>query len=120
MNETLPFYVAGLGALVAVLPRIKRRLELSRAKHPSLAGHSLWSKRIARLVPGYSYTEAEFFAADGAPPEVQALRRAGLARLSQVLRMRSSRTLALTAELREGLSDLQFTGRKSSPSFVAG
>ncbi len=113
-TETLLATLA-LAALPAALYKAWRRLQLSRAKHPSLAGHSLWAKRIARLVPGYSYTEAEFFAADGAPPEVQALRRAGLARLSQRLRMRSSRTLALTAEVREGLSDLQFTGRYRVP-----
>jgi glutamate-1-semialdehyde 2,1-aminomutase len=70
MNETLPFYIAGLGALAAVLPRIKRRLELSRAKHPSLAGHSRMAKRVARLIPFYEYDEARFYSADQAPPEI--------------------------------------------------
>ena len=92
-----------------------RRLQLSLAKHPSLAGHSLWAKRIARLVPGYSYDEARFFAADGAPADVVAQRRAGFARLSNSLRERSPKTLALTAEARAGLSDLQFTGRYRVP-----
>ena len=76
-TETLLATLA-LAALPAALYKAWRRLQLSRAKHPSLAGHSLWAKRIARLVPGYSYTEAEFFAADGAPPEVQACAAPGL------------------------------------------
>ena len=49
------------GALVAGFPWLRRRLQLSRAKHPSLAGHSRMAKRIARLLPGYSYGEDEFF-----------------------------------------------------------
>lgn len=92
-----------------------RRLQLSQAKHPSLAGHSLWAKRIGRLIPGYSYGEAQFFSADDAPAEVVAQRRAGFERLSRSLRERSPQTLALTAETREGLSDLQFTGRYRVP-----
>ena len=53
MDETFALYTAGLGALALTLPRLKRRLELSRAKHPSLAGHSRLAKRIARLIPFY-------------------------------------------------------------------
>jgi glutamate-1-semialdehyde 2,1-aminomutase len=106
-------------ALAAALPYALskgwRRLQLSRAKHPSLAGHSLWAKRIGRLIPGYSYDEQRFFAADGAPADVVARRRAGFERLSKSLRERAPQTLALTAETREGLSDLQFTGRYRVP-----
>jgi glutamate-1-semialdehyde 2,1-aminomutase len=106
-------------ALAAALPYALskgwRRLQLSRAKHPSLAGHSLWAKRIGRLIPGYSYDEPRFFAADGAPADVVARRRVGFERLSKSLRERAPQTLALTAETREGLSDLQFTGRYRVP-----
>jgi glutamate-1-semialdehyde 2,1-aminomutase len=31
--------------------KLKRRLALSRAKHPSLAGHSKMSRRLARANP---------------------------------------------------------------------
>ena len=103
------------GALVAGFPWLRRRLQLSRAKHPSLAGHSRMAKRIARLLPGYSYGEDEFFAVDDAPPEVQTRRRAGFARLSRSLRAGAPRSLALTAQAREGLSDLQLTGRYRVP-----
>ncbi len=103
------------GALVAGFPWLRRRLQLSRAKHPSLAGHSRMAKRIARLLPGYSYGEQEFFGVDGAPAEVQQQRRAGFARLSGHLREAAPRSLALTAQAREGLSDLQLTGRYRVP-----
>ncbi|MDP3131370.1 MAG: aminotransferase class III-fold pyridoxal phosphate-dependent enzyme, partial [Burkholderiaceae bacterium] len=113
MNAAWPLATAA--ALPYAMFKGWRRLQLSKAKHPSLAGHSLWAKRIGRLIPGYSYGETEFFAADSAPPEVVAQRRAGLERLSRSLRERSPQTLALTAEVREGLSDLQFTGRYRVP-----
>lgn len=103
------------GALVAGFPWLRRRLQLSRAKHPSLAGHSRMAKRIARLLPGYTYGEQEFFGVDGAPAEVQQQRRAGFARLSSQLREAAPRSLALTAQAREGLSDLQLTGRYRVP-----
>ena len=113
MNAAWPLATAA--ALPYALYKGWRRLQLSQAKHPSLAGHSLWAKRIGRLIPGYSYTEAEFFGTDGAPAEVVAQRRAGFERLSHSLRERTPQTLALTADTREGLSDLQFTGRYRVP-----
>jgi glutamate-1-semialdehyde 2,1-aminomutase len=113
MNVALP--LAAATALPYAVYKSWRRLQLSLAKHPSLAGHSLWAKRIARLLPGYSYDEAHFFCADGAPPDVMAQRRAGFERLSRSLRECSPRTLGLTAESRQGLSDLQFTGRYRVP-----
>ena len=58
---------AAVGAAALLLPRVKRRLELSRAKHRSLTGHSKMAKRFAALIPGYAYGAEEFFNADGAP-----------------------------------------------------
>jgi glutamate-1-semialdehyde 2,1-aminomutase len=115
MNETLPFYVAGLGALVAVLPRIKRRLELSRAKHRSLAGHSRMAKRVARLIPFYEYDEERFYRADQAPPEIALRRKAGFMALAALYQERFARSAALTAEAAESISDLQFTGSYRVP-----
>jgi glutamate-1-semialdehyde 2,1-aminomutase len=105
----------GAAALLAAFPRLRRRLQLSRAKHPSLAGHSRMAKRVARLVPGYGYDEQEFFGVDGAPAEVQDRRRNGFELLSRHLRESAPATLALTAQAREGLSDLQLTGRYRVP-----
>lgn len=115
MNETLPMYVAGVAAVAAVLPRLKRRLELSRAKHPSLTGHSRMAKRVARLIPFYEYDEARFFNADGAPDDVVALRRQGFANLVELFRTRFARSAALAGEAAEGISDLQFTASYRVP-----
>ncbi len=116
MDETLTLSaLAAIGALGLALPRIKRRLELSRAKHRSLAGHSRMAKRVASLIPGYAYDEARFFDSDGAPAEVQARRRAGFAALCDLYARRYPKSAALTAQAREGISDLQFTGSYRVP-----
>jgi glutamate-1-semialdehyde 2,1-aminomutase len=108
-------YVAGVAAVAAAFPRLKRRLELSRAKHPSLTGHSRMAKRVARLIPFYEYDEAQFFSADGAPDEVVALRRQGFANLAELFRTRFARSAALAGEAAEGISDLQFTASYRVP-----
>ena len=115
MNTTLLLSATALAALAALLPAARQRLQLSFAKHPSLAGHSRMAKRVAAHLPGYSYGEAEFFGSDGAPADVQAQRRAGLLRLADVFRQRFPRSTALTVETAGGLSDLQFTGSYRVP-----
>ena len=120
MIETLPVFqltlvAAAAAALVAALPRARQRLQLSRAKHRSLAGHSRMAKRVAGLLPGYAYDEVRFFGADAAPAEVQARRRAGFAALAAELNSRHARSIALTAQAREVISDLQFTGAYRVP-----
>jgi len=115
MDETIALYALAAGVLAGTLPRLRRRLQLSRAKHPSLTGHSRMAKRVASLLPGYSYDAQRFFEADGAPAEVADRRRDGFGRLSEALRARSPATLALTRSAREGLSDLQFTGAYRVP-----
>ena len=109
--------VAGslLGALAFSLPRARQRLQLSRAKHRSLAGHSRMAKRLASWVPGYAYDEARFFASDDAPPEVVARRRGAFAALSALYAERFPRSVAMTWQAREVLSDLQFTGSYRVP-----
>lgn len=103
------------GALALAAPMIKRRIDLSRAKHRSLAGHSRMAKRLARWLPGYAYDETEFFACDGAAPQVVARRRAAFEALAAGLASRHPKTLAMTAQAREGLADLKFTGRYRVP-----
>ncbi len=90
------------------LRRVQQRLLLSRAKHPSLRGHAKMARRAAALVPFYEYDDAEFFAADGAPPAVVAQRRAGFERLGALFRERAPITLAESASLQEGISDAEF------------
>lgn len=89
--------------------KLKKRLELSRAKHRSLAGHSKMSRRLARLIPFYEYDDVGFFRSDGAPPEIAAGRREGFFRLAGIYGQRFAQTKRLTAQAAEGISDLQFT-----------
>jgi glutamate-1-semialdehyde 2,1-aminomutase len=106
---TFGMYALGAAALIAALAKAKSRLELSRAKHRSLAGHARMSRRIASLVPFYEFDEEEFFRSDGAPHEFAARRRVGFMRLAQLYLERFPETRRLTAQAREGISDLQFT-----------
>ena len=105
---------AGLG--FALLVRgLHSRLQLSRAKHASLAGHSRMARRCARLVPFYEYDEPHFFRADAAPDEVAAARRDGFMRLAALYAGRFKKTLALTGETAGRISDLEFTSRYRVP-----
>ena len=108
-GTTFALYALGATALTTSLVKLKTRLELSKAKHRSLSGHSRMARRIAGLVPFYEYGEARFFCADDAPDDVAICRRAGFARLSQLYKDRYRKTAQLTAEARDGISDLQFT-----------
>ncbi len=115
MDETSIIYALGMLAAALVLPGLKMRLELSRAKHPSLLGHSRMARRIAALVPYYTYDESRFFSCDNAPAEIAACRRAAFMRLAGIYRERYAKTAALTAEAAGGVSDLQFTGAYRVP-----
>ena len=115
MDQGLAMSAAALGLLAWGLPRAHRRVQLSRAKHRSLAGHARLAQRVARMIPGYAYGEDRFFGVDGAPDDVQQRRREAFHRLAERLQQRSPRAIALTAAAREGLSDLQFTGRYRVP-----
>jgi len=97
------------------LPWGWRRLQLSRAKHPSLAGHVRMAKRVARALPAYQWQVPQAFALDGAPPPIVQQRRAAWQALGERLRERAPRTLALTAQARDGMPDLRLTGRYRVP-----
>jgi glutamate-1-semialdehyde 2,1-aminomutase len=115
MNETFVLTALALAALAWTVPQAQRRLELSRAKHRSLAGHSRMAKRVVSQIPGYAYDEAAFFGSDGAPAEVVEQRRAGFKRLAATFDQRYARSAAMTAQARDGISDLQFTGSYRVP-----
>ncbi len=115
MEQTFALTAVALAALALILPRAKQRLDLSRAKHRSLAGHSRMAKRLARMIPGYAYDEAKFFNSDGAPAEAVAQRRAGFERLSALFAERFAKSIAMTARARVAISDLQFTGSYRVP-----
>ena len=106
---TAALYALGVFALAAPTAMLKSRLQLSKAKHPSLTGHARMARRMASLVPFYQYDGDRFFAADGAPDAVAGERRADFERLAALYRTRYAKTLALTAEATGMISDLQFT-----------
>ncbi len=115
MNDELVLYTLGAVTLAASLARIKTRVDLSMAKHPSLSGHSRMARRFAKLVPYYEFGEDRFFRSDGAPDEIEARRRVGFLRLTELYRERYARSAALTAEVEDGISDLQFTSAYRVP-----
>jgi glutamate-1-semialdehyde 2,1-aminomutase len=105
----LSVMLSAVAGTAIAAPWVRARVALSRAKHPSLAGHARIARRLARLVPYYEHTGDRFFAADGVPARIADRRREGLARLADRLRARSPRTVAETAAALDGLADLQFT-----------
>lgn len=112
---TLPFVAGAAAAFAFLLPAVVRRVMLSRAKHRSLAGHSRIARRLAMLLPGYDYSELQFFTSDGASQEVVRLRREGFVRLADDLSRRHVHSLDATDKARDSISDLQFTGRYRIP-----
>src|SRR5579862_6704781 len=115
MTETVILWALGLLVAATLLWRLEQRLELSLAKHRSLAGHARMARRLSRLIPFYEYDEGEFFRVDGAPDEVESRRRAAFDRLSALYTQRFHKTARLTQELQGEISDLQFTSRYRVP-----
>jgi glutamate-1-semialdehyde 2,1-aminomutase len=112
---TIFAWLLGLSVLLVVTRRLLLRLQLSRAKHRSLAGHARLGRLLARLVPYYEYDEAQFFRADDAPEEIGEQRRAAFRRLAALYAQRFANTVRQTAEVQDEISDLQFTARYRVP-----
>ena len=104
-----------------MLRKLQLRLQLSRAKHRSLSGHSRMARRFASLVPFYEYGEIPSSSAPTERPEdIAAARRAGFLRLAAIFAERFTKTAALTAEVAGSVSDLQFTSRYRVPFQFSG
>jgi len=103
------FYGVGAVAVAVLMLVLRRRLQLSRAKHSSLDAHAGIARRLASLIPFYEYDEERFFSSDHAPIDIVARRRAGYARLSALYATRFRETNGRTAEVVNTISDLQFT-----------
>src|SRR5215471_4545955 len=114
-STALAFYEVGAAALAASVATLRKRLELSQAKYPSLAGHARIARRLARFVPFYEYSPERFFCSDGAPRDIAERRRAAFEELSQIYRARFAETIRCTAAAAQTLSDLQFTGTYRVP-----
>jgi glutamate-1-semialdehyde 2,1-aminomutase len=101
--------VAAAASAAAVLPKLKARVELSRAKHRSLAGHSKMSRRVAKLLPFYAFEGDTYFGCDGAPDSVVKQRKDAFFRLAKLYAERYPKGRAMTKEAAETISDLNFT-----------
>lgn len=120
MNEsfginTVALLAVGSAALFVAVRKAQSRIDLSFAKHRSLAGHPRMARRIAALLPSYSYDEDQAFAVDGAPPEVVAKRKAAFASLIERCQQRYPKSLQASAQAAESLSDLQFVSAYRVP-----
>jgi glutamate-1-semialdehyde 2,1-aminomutase len=112
MDSSIPILSLAAGAVAAtavVAPKVKARIELSRAKHRSLAGHSKMSRRVARLIPSYEFDIDDFFRTDGAPQEIATKRQDGFFKLAALYQERFAKGRQMTAEAADQISDLQFT-----------
>jgi glutamate-1-semialdehyde 2,1-aminomutase len=113
MDSSIPILsLAAAGAAAAtaaVAPKVKARIELSRAKHRSLSGHSKMSRRIARLIPFYEFDINDFFRSDAAPAEIANRRQDGFFRLAAIYQDRFAKGRQLTSQAASRISDLQFT-----------
>jgi glutamate-1-semialdehyde 2,1-aminomutase len=113
--NNLALYAVGSAALFLAMHKAQSRLRLSFAKHRSLAGHPRMARRVAALLPSYSYDEDQAFAVDGAPPEVVAKRKAAFSNLIARGQARYPKTLQASALAAESLSDLQFVSAYRVP-----
>ena len=112
MDTSIPMLSLAAGAVAltaAVAPKVKARLELSRAKHRSLAGHSKMSRRVARLIPHYEFDINDFFTSDGAPADIATRRQDAFFRLGALFEHRFAKSRKATSEAAKQISDLQFT-----------
>ena len=100
---------AATAGAVAVVPKLRARLALSRAKHRSLTGHSKMSRAVARLIPFYEFGIDDYFRTDGAPAAVATRRRDGFFRLAQLYEQRFAKSRCMTQQAAARISDLQFT-----------
>ncbi len=107
--------LAALGGLVWCIHRLRLRIELSLAKHPSLGGHPRIGRWLSGLIPFYEYDETQFLRTDDAPEQVVQQRRQGFLRLAAEYAQRFARTAALTGDVQGEVADLQFTSRYRVP-----
>jgi len=115
MKESFLLYIIVAIVLLYVVNRIRVRLQLSKAKHPSLRGHSKWSRRITSKIPYFSYNESYYFTCDGAPENIALQRKKALYALAEEVTQTCSKSLNYCDELEESISDIQFTSQYRIP-----
>lgn len=115
MQQTNVYYFILALIGIYLIYKVAIRLQLSKAKHPSLRGHSKWSRRIAGKIPYFTYKDSVYFCSDGAPKDIADKRRAGLQQLQQNIAAKCSQTIARYEPLEESVSDVRFTSHYRIP-----
>ena len=115
MKENFLLYILCVITVIYLLNRIRIRLQLSKAKHPSLRGHSKWSRRITSKIPYFYYNEAHYFTCDGAPQNIGQQRKEALHNLATKLNNSCAKTLGYSHQLEKSISDIQFTSNYRIP-----
>jgi len=113
--EHIAVYSVAVVLGVFTMRRLVSRLQLSLAKHPSLSGHSRWSRRMARFVSRFDYAGERFFTSDLAPADIAAQRRQAMERLRRRLADGSQATLRYSRSLEDSISDVRFTSHYRVP-----
>jgi glutamate-1-semialdehyde 2,1-aminomutase len=108
-------YLAVIAAVLLLLRKGIQRVRLSRAKHPSLAGHARLSRALARLVPFYEYDTDEAYRCDGASDQVAASRRAAYRLIREQLQEKAPVSRKVSSDLAPAVSDMQFTNANRVP-----
>ncbi len=115
MHAPLTFGITVLLIFVWLAHKIWIRLRLSRAKHPSLAGHSKWSRRMAGWIPAFDYDECHFFNSDGAPEPIRRKRQQAFHQLAAQFRSAAPESIAFSESLQASISDVRFTNAYRVP-----
>lgn len=113
---TTTFFMAMTAGIVFWLCyRLFIRLRLSRAKHPSLAGHARMSRRVAGLLPYYEYPLELVFRCDSAPEHIASKRQSAFTALAERLREKAPQSVDFATSLEAGISDVQFVNANRVP-----
>ena len=115
MPDIFSWKLLAAALVVLAVPKVIARVQLSRAKHRSLAGHSRMASRIARSLRGYTYGDDQFFRADEAPADIAARRRTAFSALAASFAEKQPQGRALTAAAMPLLPDLQLTAAYRVP-----
>lgn len=103
--------IAGLVVTVIVARKLATTFWTLRALAPTPA----LSRYLSRWVRTRSYSDADFFRADGAPAAWVERRRHGIARLAGVFRTEYPHSTAWGQSIRDSFSDLRFTDATRVP-----
>jgi len=115
LNLSLESYQIIAGLLLILLALGLKRLNLSLAKHPSLAGHSKMSRRVAKLIPFYEFKNEDFFNADHAPHSVIEIRQKGFENLTKTYQKIFKKGYQQSSKIKDSISDMQFTSTYRVP-----